>query len=344
VLRSLGIKVSTRLGPETGDIIGYSLAAPGDTGRNGEPIWYGGSKLAPDLSINRLRERLTTQDTAERPQHTADPTGAFRHTATALRAAQSALDTGPDATAQGYLAAFGDTLHTLALTTHGPHQSELRAAATAFNRARRSTIRADHHAATALHQAGRELLHASHEPGGLAVSLIFAALQLARAAAHWHARRGHQQQAAAAEQAFRHLQTGYEQTARPVLAELTRRVPHPHTVQRFETAIRHTLPSHADRILTDPAWPALATTLARAETAGHNTSQLLAEAAAHRELNTAEHPAQVLIWRLTTQPNRRTQAARARSTMNATTHTPAPQPAPTVAPEPRAQGKRTHQP
>jgi hypothetical protein len=31
VLQSLGIKVKTRLGPETGDVIGYSLAAPGDT-------------------------------------------------------------------------------------------------------------------------------------------------------------------------------------------------------------------------------------------------------------------------------------------------------------------------
>ncbi|MGW5233788.1 hypothetical protein ACWEQU_16220 [Streptomyces nodosus] len=51
VLQSLGIEVKTRLSRETGDVIGYSLAAPG------EPVWYGGSKLAPDLSIDRLRER-----------------------------------------------------------------------------------------------------------------------------------------------------------------------------------------------------------------------------------------------------------------------------------------------
>lgn len=37
----------------TGEITGYSLAAPGDTDREGELIFYGGSILGPDLSLNR---------------------------------------------------------------------------------------------------------------------------------------------------------------------------------------------------------------------------------------------------------------------------------------------------
>jgi hypothetical protein len=82
--------------------------------------------------------------------------------------------------------------------------------------------------------------------------------------------------------------------------------------------VRATLPDHADRILTDPNWTALTTTLAQAETAGHNPRRLLAEVAAQRELDSAEHPSEVLNWRITAQPNRRTQAARSRSSISKT--------------------------
>ncbi|KUO21832.1 relaxase/mobilization nuclease domain-containing protein [Streptomyces dysideae] len=327
VLQSLGIKVKTRLGPETGDVIGYSLAAPGDTNAAGEPVWYGGSKLAPDLSINRLRERLPDQKVADRPRHVADPAALWRHTTTAIDTARTVLDSGDDAAAQGHLAAFGDALYNIASATTGPHRAELRSAAMAFNRARRSAIRADHEAATALRKAAKELAYASGEPGGLAIALLFATVHLARAAAKWHEQRGHEQQAAAAEEAFRHLQAGYQQAAAPVLADLARRAPRAATARRFEQDVRAALPDHADRILADPAWIALTTTLAHAETAGHNPRRLLAEVGTQRELDSAEHPAEVLNWRITAQPNRRTQAARSRSTttsgttsMSATPH------------------------
>jgi hypothetical protein len=225
VLQSLGIKVKTRLGPETGDIIGYSLAAPGDTNAAGEPVWYGGSKLAPDLSINRLRERLPDQEVADRPRYVADPAEPWRHTTTGIHTARTVLDSGDEAAAQGHLAAFGDALYNIASATTGPHRAELRSAAMAFNRARRSGIRADHQAATAPRKAAKELAYASSEPGGLAIALLFATVHLARAAAKWHEQRGHEQQAPAAEEAFRHLQASYQQAAAPVLADLARRAP-----------------------------------------------------------------------------------------------------------------------
>ncbi|MEU8741164.1 relaxase/mobilization nuclease domain-containing protein [Streptomyces halstedii] len=329
VLQSLGIKVKTRLGPESGDVIGYSLAAPGDTNSAGEPIWYGGSKLAPDLSINRLRESLPDQENADRPRLMADPAGPWQHTITAIQTAHIVLDTDDDAAAQAHLAAFGDTLYNIASATPGPHHAELRAAASTFNRARRSATRADHQAATALRQAAKELAYASNEPGGLAIALLFAAVHLARAAAEWHEQRGHQQQAAAAEEAFRHLQAGYQQAATPVLADLAHRAPPAATARRFEQDVRAALPDHADRILTDPTWTALTTTLAQAETAGHNPRRLLIEVGSQRELDSAERPAEVLNWRITAQPNRRTQAARRRNTtsgsssMSATLRPPA---------------------
>ncbi|GHI10947.1 hypothetical protein Scinn_04100 [Streptomyces virginiae] len=119
------------------------------------------------------------------------------------------------------------------------------------------------------------------------------------AAAKWHEQRGHEQQAAAAEEALRHLQAGYQQAATPVLADLTRRAPRAATVRRFEQDVRATLPDHADRILADPAWTALTTTLAHAETAGHSSRRLLTEVGTQRELDSAEHPAEVLNWRIT---------------------------------------------
>ncbi|MEU2982520.1 mobilization protein [Streptomyces hirsutus] len=313
VLQSLGIQVKTRLGPETGDMIGYSLAAPGDTNAAGEPVWYGGSKLAPDLSINRLRERLATQEAADYPEHVADPNTPWRRVENALNTASAILDSDDEAAAQGHLDAFGDVLHTMARATPGPHRHELVAAARAFNRARRSTIRADHQAATALRQAAKELAYASSEPGGLAIAVLFATLYLTRAAAKWHEQRDHDQQAAAAEEALRHLQAGYQQAVEPVLADLTRRAPHATTANRFKQDLRAALPNHADRVLADPAWAALTTTLARAETAGHNPRHLLATVGTQRELDSADHPAEVLNWRITAQPNRRAQAARTRS-------------------------------
>lgn len=323
VLQSLGIQVKTRLGPETGDVIGYSLAAPGDTNAAGEPVWYGGSKLAPDLSINRLRERLPDQEVADRPPYVADPTDPWRHTTTAIHTAHTVLDSGDDAAAQGHLAAFGDALHNIAAATTSPHRAELRAAAMAFNRARRSATRADHQAVTALRKAAKELAYASSEPGELAIALLFATVHLARAAAKWHEQRGHEQQAAAAEEAFHHLQAGYQQAAPTVLADLARRAPRAATARRFEQDVRAALPDHADRILADPAWAALTATLAHAETAGHSPRRLLAEVGTQRELDSAEHPAEVLNWRITAQPNRRTQAARSRSTINGTSARPA---------------------
>ncbi|WP_405753818.1 mobilization protein [Streptomyces sp. NBC_01411] len=316
VLQSLGVKVKTRLGPESGDVIGYSLAAPGDTNSAGEPVWYGGSKLAPDLSINRLRERLPHQEVTDRPRFAADPAEPWQHTITAIQTAHFTLDSDDHAAAQAHLAAFGDALYNIASATPGPHRTELRAAASAFNRARRSATRADHQAAHALRQAAKELAYASNEPGGLAIALLFATVHLARAAAKWHEQRGHEQQAAAADEAFHHLQAGYEQAAAPVLADLTRRAPRADIARRFEQDLRAALTDHAERILADPTWTALTTTLAQAETAGHNPRRLLAELGVRRELDSAERPAEVLNWRVTAQPNRRAQAARKRSTVS----------------------------
>ena len=45
-----------------GEIIGYSVSLPGDTGPGGRPIWYGGGKLASDLTLPKLRQRWAGPD------------------------------------------------------------------------------------------------------------------------------------------------------------------------------------------------------------------------------------------------------------------------------------------
>ena len=42
-----------------GQVTGYSVALPGDTTKDGGPVWYGGGKLAADLSWPKLQQRWT---------------------------------------------------------------------------------------------------------------------------------------------------------------------------------------------------------------------------------------------------------------------------------------------
>jgi hypothetical protein len=341
VLGTLGIKVKHRIGPNTGDIIGYAVAAPDDTA-DGKPVWYGGSKLAPDLSINRIRERLTAQDPADQPTSTERPADPWLQAETAARQTHAALFADDDPAAQAHLAAFGDLLHATADAAPAPSRAELQAAATAFQRATRSAIRAEHQRAAAVRTAAKDLFRtATSAEDGTALAVLLSALVLvAVAASRWHEARGHQQQAAATRQAFTQLQAAYLRTAEPLLADLAQRAPHPDNARRYEAAVRQALPDHADRILTDPAWPALTTTLAKAETAGHPPTHVLTEAAEQRELDTATNIAHVLNWRITATPNARVKAATARSRTLPTRPVPVPaQPTPPVT-HPIAPGRR----
>jgi hypothetical protein len=58
LLRKSGVLVRTRDSTRRpGDVTGYSVALDGDTTRAGGPVWFGGGKLAPDLTLPRLRRR-----------------------------------------------------------------------------------------------------------------------------------------------------------------------------------------------------------------------------------------------------------------------------------------------
>lgn len=352
VLGSLGIQVKLKTAPETGDVMGYAVALKpeaDDTNAAGEPIFYGGSRLAPDLSLPKIRKALAAKPAPdEQPAFNLGTPSPLRQAETALRQAHADLTDntntsgGPEAeAAQGQIAALGAVLDIAHGWVPDEHRAQMRAAAKAFERATRSRIHADHQHAAALRDSARQLLHAATYDTDGVIGLLGSLIQVTIAARHWYTARRHEQQAAAAEAALAHLQPAYRQLAQPRLRELARRAPSTTVQQRLADAVRAAVPEHAERILTDPAWPALATVLAKAQTAGHQPYVVITEVAGQRELDTASWPAETLLWRIHHTPSKRTQAATRTTTTTprrpATTHPTAaatPLNAPTV-PEPR---------
>ncbi|MER6814776.1 hypothetical protein ABT299_36350 [Spirillospora sp. NPDC000708] len=62
-LQADGVLVRRRFSQRTaGELTGYAVAAPGDVNAAGQPVWYGGGKLAADLTLPKLRLRWTSAD------------------------------------------------------------------------------------------------------------------------------------------------------------------------------------------------------------------------------------------------------------------------------------------
>ena len=102
------------------------------------------------------------------------------------------------------------------------------------------------------------------------------------------------------------------------LARLTARTPGPPAADRHAQQVRAVLPEYADRIVTDPAWPALATTLNDAHKAGLDPTKLLTNERDRRELDSTDSPAATVLWSIrdqaATRINARAGAAASRST------------------------------
>ncbi|WP_327414879.1 relaxase/mobilization nuclease domain-containing protein [Streptomyces sp. NBC_01233] len=311
-LATSGLLVGQRKAP-SGDLLGYTVALPDDRNRHGEPVFYSGSKLAPDLSLPRIRERFTTlAEASEGDSGPGQPvlppvTGpAFaRRRAAATWQALLIIDQGDDGTAAAQIAAATEVLDALAKTSAAHTRKELRDAAFSFERARRSHVKAVRGHDHALRQAARDLVHSGPalgrgEDSATTAMLIDMAFFLAITAANWHAKKHHVQQAAAARQAAEHLRAAYEAAATQPMGALRQRGQRMalHVQQRQAAFVRQALPELAERILTEPSWPALAATLTDAQKAGHDPAALLAEATQRRELDTATSISDVLVWRL----------------------------------------------
>ncbi|MFI0776227.1 relaxase/mobilization nuclease domain-containing protein [Streptomyces sp. NPDC021212] len=311
-LAAAGLLIRKRAAP-SGDLLGYKVALPDDLNKDGEPVFYPGARLAPDLSLPRVRERWSA-DARNNPasrQEDAVRTGpstaasARRGTASAAWQAVLVVEHGEDAVAAAHIAAASEVLDALAKTSAAHTRRELRDAATAFERASRSHVRAVRRHDRALRQAARDLVHGGpalgrDEDGATTAMAIDMLFFLIIAAAHWHARKGHAQQAEAADRAAKHLRSAYQAAAAQplgVLYQRGRRLSRP-VLQRQTALLREALPGLAEQILAEPGWYALAATIADAEAAGHDPAALLADAVERRELDTADSVSDVLVWRM----------------------------------------------
>ncbi|KUJ67465.1 mobilization protein [Streptomyces albus subsp. albus] len=307
-LAAAGLLIRRRIAP-SGDTLGYTVALPGDRNGKGESVFYSGSKLAPDLSLPRIRERWTqtSDDATQQPAlpRASGPASARRRATTAAWQALLVIDHSDDGVIAAQIAATGEVLDALAKTSAAHTRHELQAGATAFERASRSHIRAARGHDHALRQAAGHLVRSGPalgrgEDGATTAMLIDTMFFLVIAAAHWHAKKQHTQQADAARLAAEHLRAAYQAAAASPMAILQQRGRRlPPSLQRHQaTVLRHALPELAEQVLSEPGWPALASTLADTQTAGRNPTALLAKAVERRELSTAESISGVLVWRM----------------------------------------------
>jgi hypothetical protein len=119
-LREAGILVRTRLSTcDPDQVTGYAVALGGDTAKSGGPVWFGGGKLAADLSLPKLRCRWNATPAGPRPGGQLTPEERNAIWEHAARTAQNARDqiraaAGDPQAASDAAWAASDTLHVAA--------------------------------------------------------------------------------------------------------------------------------------------------------------------------------------------------------------------------------------
>ncbi|MCX6462668.1 MAG: hypothetical protein NTW05_03595 [Pseudonocardiales bacterium] len=213
-LRKAGYLVRMRRAP-SGDLIGYAVARPGDRDRAGGPVFYSGSKLAPDLSLPKLlqvwaglepdRDLGAARDAwtaaRQRTGRARAAVGAARHDRGRVPVDDVAHATGQLLTAVGEwvpgLRVAADRFDRAARTPHGVpapptrHGSRLRGVARRLVRQRRMMARMG--------------LAVGDDPGPAVVALVTALTALVREIGAWQSERGHTHQSSAATSAAGHL-------------------------------------------------------------------------------------------------------------------------------------------
>ena len=128
------------------EITGYSVALPGYTNADGQPVYFGGGKLARDLTLPKLRQRWASPD-GQTPAgdgsvriSTEARVRALNTAAEAVRGATEAIGrlagTNPDA-ASAIAQAASDTLTAVASAIEGRRGGPIAAAAELFDQATR---------------------------------------------------------------------------------------------------------------------------------------------------------------------------------------------------------------
>jgi hypothetical protein len=140
-LREAGVLVRLRYScRDPGQVTGYAVALAGDTARAGGPVWFGGGKLAADLSLPKLRARWRGAPTGPGltgPLTAAERSAIWEHAARTAAFARDQIRrcaTTDPTTASDAAWAASDTLHAAASALGS---RELRRAADSYARAAR---------------------------------------------------------------------------------------------------------------------------------------------------------------------------------------------------------------
>ncbi|MFB9464430.1 relaxase/mobilization nuclease domain-containing protein [Streptomyces cinereospinus] len=308
-----GVRVKKRVAPD-GNITGYSVALPGDRNAEQSAVWFPGAKLAPDLSLPRVRERW--QNPVSVP--VVAPAEMWREAERRVRAAADQLGAGGLSQGAGDVAALGDLIVIAAVISPRMVRDRMREAAHEFERASRVPgDRALEGQARSLYRESAQLLSQSTAAAGrsdtvAALGFLLALVTAIEASRRWHQAQEHRAQAEASGRAGRLLREAVEVTAGASAAREYRPRPkrtatRPSGARRAPTVagerpmagvVQEAVPEHARAVLVDPAWPALRTRLAAVEKAGDDPAEVLAAVAARRELTSADSVAEVLTWRL----------------------------------------------
>ncbi len=218
-LRSRGLFVRERYSTLPGQeqvLTGYAVAAAGDRDRAGELVYFGGGKLAADLSLPRLQARWATAAPTRDGAGpalvvAADRAGVLRDAAARAHTAAAQLGGGDLAgVVTGVTMAAGDALVGAAAAFEGSFGGPLTAAAAAYDRAARparcvaggdrrweqgDAARRLQDASRAVASAGR-LVSRSDRAAGM--ELVAALVTLTGTVARLHAAHGRAEQARAA--------------------------------------------------------------------------------------------------------------------------------------------------
>jgi hypothetical protein len=229
-LADLGVLVRPRQAPP-GHLVGYAVAAPGDVNAEGQPVWFGGRKLAPDLSLPALRARWRSAEPAPDPippaPHEyamvgrAERAAAVQHATAAARDATGALGGDPvggDPLAGSAVAhATADLLAALCSVTRRSTNPVPRAVSDEFDRAARTPdlrhlsqpgrwppVAGELRRAAWRLAAARSVTRGRDDDPGTAELMVAVALLIAEIAAY-HEQRRHLAQAVAARRTARVL-------------------------------------------------------------------------------------------------------------------------------------------
>jgi hypothetical protein len=222
-LDQAGVLVRLRYSTKNpGQVTGYAVALSGDTTRNGEPVWYGGGKLAADLSWPRLAQRWTRPTRPDSPLTATEADALWEY---AARTAADATARIRSCTASGNPAAAADAAYAasdaLQVAAAALDSRTLRQAADDYDRAARQPwgrIPVPTPAGNQLRHAARLISAYAYLIGDRTLTPVVLLVRLAALAEAVAELRESQQgaaQAAAALRVARHLRTTTRLTRPP---------------------------------------------------------------------------------------------------------------------------------